>query len=151
MWIHIRSRNRPKDTQIMLSFHIYEITSEYIWELLFGTFLGYQNSWFLIILTLFHETHHISYHFLVWAMRFVKYALWATVSWSIFDTSRKHNGQAFSSNCAPRLCNRCNHSQSPGQHMWQSQCQGPWPYSKSSKTVTVEVRCSCWELKPFQR
>ena len=63
-------------------------------------------------------------------MRFVKYALWATVSWSIFDTSRKHNGQAFSSNCAPRLCNRCNHSQSPGQHMWQSQCQGPWPYSQ---------------------
>ena len=33
------------------------------------------------------------------------------------------------------------------QHMWLS--LGTWPDSKSSKTV--EVGCSCWDLKPCQR
>ena len=66
---------------------------------------------------------------------------------SISDNSRKNNGQAFLGTFAPRLYNFYTHAHAPGQHMWQS--PGPEPDSKCSKTV--EVGCSCQELKPCHR
>ena len=45
------------------------------------------------------------------------------------------------------LCVRYYHSHLPGPHMWPS--PGPWPNSQCFKTV--EVGCSCEELKPYQR
>ena len=50
---------------------------------------------------------------------------------------------------APRLrvYNRYDHAHAPGPHVWPS--PGPGPDSKCFKTV--EVRCSCLELKPCQR
>ena len=53
---------------------------------------------------------------------------------SIFKNSRKNNGQAFSVTFAQRPT-------------WMS--PGPGPHFKCSKTV--EVRCSCYELKHCQR
>ena len=45
--------------------------------------------------------------------------------------------------CSEALYNSYDHAHTPGQHMWPN--PGPWPNSKCSKTV--EVGCSCSELK----
>ena len=76
----------------------------------------------------------------VWGMRVEKTSSVAFIFSSIFD--RPKTFVTF----APRLDKRYNHAHEPGQHMWLS--LGPWPYSKGSQTV--EVGCSCSDLKPCQ-
>ena len=65
---------------------------------------------------------------------------------SIFDNSRKNNGQAPLVTFAPRLYNCYNHAGVPGPHMWPS--PGPGPDSKSCKTVEVGYSL---RVKPCQR
>ena len=62
---------------------------------------------------------------------------------SIVDNSGKNNCQDFSGTFAARLYNSCKHAHTPGQRMWLS----PGPGLDSKCSETVEVRCSCLELK----
>ena len=69
---------------------------------------------------------------------------------SIFDNSRKINGQAFSVTFALRLYKSYNHADEPHQQMWLS--QGPWPDSKCSKTVKVRFHVkSCHWRNPREK
>ena len=73
---------------------------------------------------------------------------------SFFDNSWGHGPSTFGT-FPQKLYNHYNHAHAPGQHnaahTWPSpaHCLGPWPDSKCSKTV--QVGCSCSELKPCQR
>ena len=75
-------------------------------------------------------------HKSVWRMRVEKPQVWAT---AVFFIVSKIQGKTMAK---PFQALKITAS-APGQHMWPN--PGPWPNSKCSKTV--EVGCSCSELK----